>query len=326
MTDLVPVRIQSQRDRLNALAAAFLKVRESGHTAKAYRHAIDSWLTWADRNGVDPLDARPAYGQLWITELREQGYADGTRAMRLYAVRSWYEWMEEQDVEFRRNPAKLRHGRPSANPKPTPALSNQQASDLLAAADADGPRSAAIVWTLITTGLRVSELIGADIEDIDVDRGHTILRILGKGRKRRSVPIVPPTWDRLETYRKTRKDDDRLPTLVAGKQQMRRPLIVTSTGRRLTPNAVRALLRRLVVAAGVPEVVAARMSPHVTRATYITINLAAGKDVRTVQYAVGHASPVTTEGYDRSDLEPDAHPSYALMAVLSGLRPKGPQQ
>lgn len=318
MTDLATVA--NPGEQLARLAAAFLATWTSPHTAKSYRYAIRSWLDWCDHHRVDPLNAVPAHGQLWMTALHDQGYADGTRANRLSAVRSWYEWLETQDVPFRRNPAKLtRNQRPQASPVPTPALSAEQVVALLDAADADTPRTAAIVWTLVTTGLRVAELLAADIEDLGQDQGHTVLHVMGKGRRRRDALLIPTTHQRITAYLATRADVDRLPALAAGARP-RRPLLVTDTGRRIDPRNLRRQLVRLVTTAGLPEPLIARMGPHVLRASFVTLNLAAGKDLRVVQYAVGHTNPATTEGYDRSHLSPDNHPAYSLMGVISAAR------
>ncbi|MFI1197718.1 tyrosine-type recombinase/integrase [Micromonospora sp. NPDC020750] len=317
MTDLVPVT--TTHDRLTDLVAAFLRACGSPHTARSYGYGVTSWLDWCAHHRVDPLNAVPAHGQLWATELRDRGYSDGTRANRLSAVRSWYEWLDEQDVAFRKNPAKFKVGRPQANPVPTPALAAEQVVALLDAADADTPRTAAIVWTLATTGLRIAELLGADIEDLGQDQGHTVLHVMGKGRKRRSVPLIPTTHQRITTYLATRGDVDRLPALAAGARP-RRALLVTDTGGRVDPRNLRRQLVRLATTAGLPEPLIARMGPHVLRATFVTLNLAAGKDLRVVQYAVGHATPTTTEGYDRSHLAPDSHPAYSLMGVLAAAR------
>ncbi|MGN9802047.1 tyrosine-type recombinase/integrase [Micromonospora sp. L32] len=317
MTALVAVTAPG--DQLARYAAAFLTTW-GPNTRRTYRYAIQAWLDWCTANNVDPFNAVPAHGQLWDAHMRDtQGYTEGTRANRLSAVRSLYEWLETQDVAFRRNPAKLtRNQRPQPNPKPTSALSAEQAVALLDAADNDTPRTAAMVWLLITTGIRVGELVSADLEDLDLDAGHRILHVMGKGRKRRKALITPPTWQRIDAYRATRDDATNLPTLHAGARP-RRPLLATSTGRRVGANRVTLTLQRLARDVLPPEV-ARQISPHVTRATYVTLNLAAGKDLRQVQYAVGHANPTTTEGYDRSQLNPDNHPSYALMSVLSAAR------
>lgn len=316
MTDLVVRAVPG--DHLARYVTAYLHTL-TPHTAKAYRYGITSWLDWCHTTGVNPLDAVPAHGQLWATALRDQGLADGTRANRLSAVRSWYEWLDEQDVPFRKNPAKFKTGRPKASPTPTPALSADQLAALLDAADLDGPRHAAIVWTLATTGLRINELLSADIEDLADDQGHHMLNVMGKGRRRRATLLLPPTYQRITAYLAGRRDVTTLPALAAGARP-RRPLIATDSGRRVDARNLRDVLQRIAGRAGLPETTVKRFGPHVLRATFVTLNLAAGKDLRVVQYAVGHANPTTTEGYDRSHLSPDQHPAYALMGVLAEAR------
>ncbi|MGK5737260.1 tyrosine-type recombinase/integrase [Micromonospora sp. URMC 103] len=316
MTDLVVRTVPG--DHLARHVTAYLHTLTE-RTAKTYRYGIVAWLHWCAANNLDPLNAVPAHGQLWATTMRDQGLADGTRANRLSAVRSFYEWLDEQDVPFRKNPAKFKTGRPKANPRPTPALSAEQLAALLDVADADGPRTAAIVHTLATTGLRVAELLGADIEDLGEDQGHHMLHVMGKGRRRRSALLLPTTYQRITAYLATRKDATNLPAMYAGARP-RRPLIVTDTGRRVDARNLRGVLQRLGKTAGFPESTIRRFGPHVLRATFVTLNLAAGKDLRVVQYAVGHANPTTTEGYDRSHLSPDQHPAYALMGVLAAAR------
>ncbi|MEO3929254.1 tyrosine-type recombinase/integrase [Micromonosporaceae bacterium B7E4] len=320
--DLVPVQPAGHRARLGQFVEAFLEVQTAG-TARTYRYALTAWLNWCDQQGVDPLNAVPAHGQLWLASM-DSRYTDATRGNRLSAVRSFYEWLEENEVPFRRNPAKVRN-RPKQNSRPTPALSVDQRNRILTAADNEhrhphpgrarhGARTAAIVWVLFTTGLRISEVLSATEDDLGQDAGHNVISVIGKGRKRQTTPLIPATWDRIQAYR-TGRTTSTLPTTTVGNRPAR-PLFATSTGRRLTPNAVRTLIRRLAVEAGVPAEVAEQISPHVTRATYITLSLAAGKTLQEVQRAVNHSSPTTTQGYDRSHLAHDRHPSYALMADL----------
>lgn len=315
MTDLVPLRPLG--DHLAQLTAAYLATLHT-HTAKAYRYGIRSWLDWCADNQVNPFDAVPAQGQLWIKSLPEH-YSDGTRANRLSAVRSWYEWLDEQDVPFRKNPGKWKTGRPKANPTKTPALSAGQLAALLDTADTYTPRTAAIVHTLATTGLRVNEVLTACVEDLGQDQGHHVLTVTLKGRRRHNALLPPGTYQRITTYLAGRADVNLLPAIAAGARP-RRILFATDTGRRIDPEHLRDVLQRVAAKAGLPEPLARRFGPHMLRATFITLNLAAGKDLRLVQYAVGHRSPTTTEGYDRSHLSPDQHPAYALMGVLAEAR------
>ncbi|TCB97567.1 integrase [Micromonospora zingiberis] len=315
MTDLVPVQ-RDQADHIGRLVAAFLDGRRSRLTAEAYARDLKSWLTWCATNTVDPLDAWPAHVQMWLTHLtNDRGEAGNTRARRLGAVSSWYGWLIRHQAAPR-NPALLeREERPVRAPRKAPALSDQQTAALLAAADLDSRRAAAIVHLLLYTGIRVGELLGATTADLGEDRGHSVLHVRGKGGKARVASLVPPVMLRLHAYLAERPDVAGTELVPAGQAGAGgpRPLIATTRGNPLDRKEIRRLLRRLAKAAGLPEVLAEQIRPHSTRATYATAALDAGVPVRDVQYAMGHASPVTTEGYDRSTLSPDRSPAYRLM-------------
>jgi site-specific recombinase XerD len=312
--ELVPLSPQSRDKLINDLTKQFLATRKSEHTADAYGRDLVSWWRWCERAGVHPIDARRGDVLQWLADLAatEKGT---TRARRLGAVSSWYDWLVTHDVTDR-NPATLRsRERPVRAPRRKPALSNADAVKLLAAADADTARSAALVWMLIYTGVRVSSILGASLSDLTVDRGHPVVDLPLKGDKRLRKPLPPPLYERLEAYLSTRSDVERLPAIAAGAKAPR-PLFATSTGKRLRREDVRRLLRRLAAKAGLPATLVDTISPHTTRATYITASLEAGTPLRDVQYAVGHISPITTEGYDRSHLSPDRDPAYRLLQVL----------
>ncbi|MFC6017783.1 tyrosine-type recombinase/integrase [Plantactinospora solaniradicis] len=312
MTDLVPA--QRPGDHLARLAAAFIATRKSEHTRDAYRRDLTAWLNWCTGNGVNPLDAWPAHVQLWMTHLERCGDAGTTRARRLGAVSSWYGWLVRHQ-EAQRNPADLeRAERPTRAPRPAPALSDEHAAALLDRSDLDTPRSAAIVWLLIHTGIRVGELLAANTADIAVDRGHTVLHVHGKGGKGRTVTLVPPVVARLNGYLAARTDTGT--TLVRTDQAgagQQRPLIATATGARMDRKAVRLLLRRLARAGGLPTTVVEQLTPHSTRATYVTAALDEGVPIYDVARDVGHASTDTTRGYDRSQYDPAKAAAYRLM-------------
>lgn len=302
------------------LVAAFLAGRRSKLTADTYRRDLTNWLTWCHTNGVDPLDAWPAHILMWLTALAERGEAGTSRARRLGAVSSWYSWLIRHQAAPR-NPALLeKDERPVRAPRKAPALSDQQTAALLAAADADSRRAAAIVYLLLYTGMRVGELLGATTADLGEDRGHSVLYIRGKGGKARVASLVPPVMLRLHAYLAERPDIAGTALVPAGQAGAGgpRPLVATARGNPLDRKEVRRLLRRLARKAGLPEVLADRISPHSTRATFVTSALDAGVPVRDVQHAAGHASPVTTEGYDRSKLSPDRSPAYKLLSRFGG--------
>jgi len=196
VTDLA--RIVEPGDRVDELARAFLATRSSPHTRDAYARDLRSWVEFARGRGIDLLDAWPAHVQLWLAELHAAGESGSTRARRLGAVSSWYGWLVRHQAAAR-NPAQLeRAERPVRAPRPTPALSDDQVGKLLAVADQAGPRDAALVYLLALTGIRVGELVAANVGDVGLDRGHPVLHVRGKGGKGRTVAIVPAVFARLD--------------------------------------------------------------------------------------------------------------------------------
>jgi len=318
MSDLVPIKFIDHGDRIAGLKETFLRGLISDHTRDGYREDLRLWLDWCARFGVDPLDARHAAILNWITERRKVGDAESTLARRLAAAGSWYRWLVREEQVVVNPTTLLPKERPKANTNNRSiALSGDQCEQLLDAADADGPRTAAIVGLLAYTGVRVGEMIAADVDDMTQDRGHPVLDIMGKGRRRRTVPLPPPAFARVETYLTWRASmTTNLPTTTvnAGTQ----PLISTARGGRLDRRQVRRDLRRLASRSGGQlAALVDRLSPHVLRHSYASDLLDDGVPVRDVQYAMGHADPRTTERYDHSSLNLDRHPTYRRAAQLS---------
>jgi integrase/recombinase XerD len=318
MTDgaLVPVTSIGRDQRIAVLAAMFVQGRRSEHTRRAYAQHLEAWIGWCAGNGVDVFEARHAHVSLWLAYRAEVGDSDSTRAARLSAVSSWYRWMVREEVVARNPATLLPEERPQPNPQHTPALSGSQAELLLAAADADGYLPSALIALMLYTGARIGELLSADLSDITQEAGIPVLRIVGKGRKRRSLPVIPAVYVRLDRYLASRRLDGVLPAVPGGQGSRSTPLFATRHGHRIDPRWVRRVLLRCARRAGLDPEVVAQLTPHSTRATYATSNLAAGTPLRDVQYALGHEDPRTTEGYDRSSLQLDRHPSSRLAAVI----------
>jgi integrase/recombinase XerD len=296
----------------------------SANTRTAYDGDLQNWLAFLDRSGVDPLaEARTLHTHAWLRSLEAAGEAPATRGRRLAAVSAFYKWLISEGYTERANPAAIDAKR---KPKPphsskTASLTRDQARALLAAADADtGPqalRTAAIVAVLLLCGLRVSELVGADVDELGQDRGHRVLRFKAKGDGQHVVALPAPALERLDVYLAGRQDlaGDRLPVLLGGAgARTRRPLFVTESGGRLDRGAVWRLLRRLAKAAGIAVV----MSPHVLRHTYATLARDAGVPLDDVQDGLGHADPRTTRRYDRGGVRLDRSPGYTLARELAG--------
>lgn len=206
----------------------------------------------------------------------------------------------------------------------TPGLTRDQAVVLLADAD-DGlqaARTAALVATLLYTGARVSELLGADIEDLGTDRGHRVLRVRRKGGKIQALALPAPAAERIDAYLAGRADVTALRAVPGGTPTApRRVLFATGSGAPMYRAEVRALLRRLGHAAGLPADLAASLSPHSIRHSFATLNQGTPKPVcatcRTP--CMGHASPRTTRRYDRRG-NLDRCPGYLLAGYIGRAR------
>ncbi len=166
--------------------------------------------------------------------------------------------------------------------------SHEDAAGVDARAVERARRARVILELLYGSGLRLSELIGLDIRD--VDRAQALVRVLGKGRKERIVPLGQHALHALASYISVRPDAAR------GEGQ---PLLVGRQGRRLSPR-----MARLIVSHALTTIAArARMSPHALRHSFATHLLDRGADIRTVQELLGHASVATTQIYTHVTVE-----------------------
>jgi integrase/recombinase XerD len=182
----------------------------------------------------------------------------------------------------------------------SPGLDRDELSALVETARRAAPRTYALVLLFALNGLRISEALGADVTDLDVERGHRVLRIKRKGGKRATIPLAPRTAAAIEAY---------LGDRTLG------PLFATSPGGRLDAVAVSRTLRRLASEA-VPAK-ATSIHPHDLRHAFVTLSLDAGASLRDVQDAAGHADPRTTRRYDRERYNLDKHPMYTLAGIIN---------
>jgi len=175
--------------------------------------------------------------------------------------------------------------KPSRLPK---VLSEVQVERLLIAPDAGtdlGQRDRAMLETLYATGLRVSELVGLKLHEVNFDMG--VVRVFGKGRKERLVPLGENAIDWLRRYLVEAR-----PELLAGRQSD--DLFVTARGSAMTRQAFWQLIKRYAGKAGIEP---NRLSPHVLRHAFATHLLNHGADLRVVQMLLGHADISTTQIY-----------------------------
>jgi integrase len=162
-----------------------------------------------------------------------------------------------------------------------------------------GPDADALANLLGMLGLRVSEACGVDISDLGEERGHRVVRLVGKGGKPATIPLPVPVARALDAARADRE---------------RGPLLRSRTGQRLDRHAAARLVTKTCRAAGISK----GISPHSLRHTYVTQLLDAGASLRDVQIGARHADPRITMRYDRARLQLDRHVNYVLAARVAG--------
>jgi integrase/recombinase XerC len=261
----------------------------SPNTVRAYLGDVQGMLAHATAYGhvdLTTLDLRTL--RSWLANQQVRGKSRTTMARRATAVRVFTAWALRTGRAATDPGAQL--GRPQSG-RPLPAALNdrevRQLMDSAATAADDGSpvglRDVAILEVLYATGVRVGELCGLDVDDLDPDR--RVLRVFGKGRKERVVPYGVPADRALVNWLAARP---RLFTPGAGAA-----LFLGVRGGRIDPRTVRTLVhRRLQDVDGAPD-----LGPHGLRHTAATHLLEGGADLRSVQELLGHASLATTQIY-----------------------------
>lgn len=285
------------------------------HTGRAYREAIRAWLAWCvSVRNIDSLKAVWIDGEAYSEHLKNdpsprtgKPLSGSSRKARLSALASWYGRLAKLELVETANPFDAKAvDRPfvDRHHSDTVGLSKDEALALMRAARADAgtqaARTVALIDTLLTCALRVSEATGADVQDLTSDGGHRVLIVRGKGGKTRTVVVDPETGRALDAYLNGR---------TAG------ALFATASGNRMDQAAVWRLIRRLARAAGIPA--ADRLSPHSLRHSSITLALEHGSPLRDVQDLAGHASPETTRRYDRGAVNHGRSPVYRIADALA---------
>lgn len=239
----------------------------------------------AEAGILDPaaVDALAIRG--FLAHLRDRNASKATIARKLAAVRSFFKYLVRRSI-IAASPAEgIRT--PKQDRRLPRFLDEREIGRLMEAPgelDAFPRRDKALLETLYSTGLRVSELVALDVADIDFRSG--MLRARGKGRKERLVPIGSVALAALEAYLGAERG-----RLTAGRAI--EACFVNRDGTRLSARSVRRVLNRYIARTGLP----ARTSPHTLRHTFATHLLDRGADLRSVQELLGHESLATTQIY-----------------------------
>jgi integrase/recombinase XerC len=259
-------------------------------TVKAYREDLFGMADWMEATTGEvphPQQVSPQDLRGFQAALAEAGYARSTISRKLASLRSFFRFAIRQGLATE-NPAKpLRN--PRRQRKLPHVLSTAEIGRLLLAppaAETAGLRDRAILETMYSAGLRVSELVG--LRDGDLDSDQQIIRVRGKGRKERISPLGSYAWKAIRRYARKRQRDPKTESL--GRQA---PVFVNRFGRILTTRSVGRMLEKHIAVAGLDL----RTSPHTLRHSFATHLLDRGADIRSVQELLGHKSLATTQIY-----------------------------
>jgi integrase/recombinase XerC len=265
-----------------------LEKNASTQTVKSYREDLTQALDFLRRHlgkeSVEPRDWTTRSLRAFVAFLHEESYAKSTIARRLAALRSFGKYLCREGVLTANAADALRGPRPDK--KLPHFLTVEDVRRLLAAPPGDSPpgrRDRAILETLYSAGLRVSELCGLNTADVDLADGVVVVR--GKGKKERLALLGEPATRAIATWLEDRRD------LVAGRKA--EAVFVNRAGGRLTTRSVGRLLEKHLKRAGLDP----RTTPHTLRHSFATHLLDAGADIRGVQELLGHASLGTTQIY-----------------------------
>jgi integrase/recombinase XerC len=276
--------------------------RLAARTLAMYRQALQQLQAAAAQSGVELQAAQAHHIRAWVGQLRLRGLAPRSIAIALAAWRGLYGWWGRQGA-IAANPVLGIRPPKAARPLPK-ALSVEQAVALAQHETRHGQRHGAaglaardhaIAELLYGCGLRVSELTGLDWVAGPVARGwidvaDATAHVLGKGSKRRSVPVGRAALEALQGWLAQR------PALAAAQEPA---LFVSRRGTRLTANQLRNRLRAQAVQVGLPT----RVHPHMLRHSYASHLLQSSGDLRAVQELLGHASIATTQVYTKLDYQ-----------------------
>lgn len=267
----------------------YLKIEKnvSNHTVINYTidlKAFSLFLGEADIDSIDHLALRR-----FLAELRGKNYSKRTIARKLASLRSFFKFLYREG-HIKSNPITAISS-PKLDKKLPKFLDVGKITKLILSPDVKTPsglRDRAILETLYSCGIRVSELVGLDMDDVDFISG--VIKVLGKGRKERMVPIGDMALSSIRKY-----TEGNLHSRAKG----RSAVFLNSRGSRLTDRSVRRVIDKYIHACSIGE----KISPHSLRHSFATHLLDRGADLRSVQELLGHMNLSTTQIYTHVTME-----------------------
>jgi len=261
------------------------------NSVEAYIADLDKFELWSISQGwKGPLDMDQQRIQKFPEWIADMGFQATSQARIISGVRSFYKFLVMED-SLAASPADFLEP-PKTGRKLPVVLSEEEIDEMISAIDrssAEGERNVALLETLYSCGLRVSELVGLQITQVHVTEGF--VQVLGKGNKERLVPVGARALKHIRLY------VDQVRVHINIKSGARDIVFLSKRGGPMSRQSVFLLIKSLAIKAGVRK----NISPHTFRHSFATHLVEAGADLRAVQEMLGHESITTTEIYTHLD-------------------------
>lgn len=272
--------------------AAYLKIERglAENSIFAYQRDVDKLKAFAEANKKEPIELNLKDLNLFLGELYDLGLSARSQARILSGVKQFFEFLVLEDI-LSESPAEMLE-MPKIGRKLPEVLSVEEIDALMAAIDVskkEGHRNRAILETLYSCGLRVSELVNLRYSDIYYDEGF--IRVIGKGNKQRLVPVAPSVKREIEYYEDSMRKDL---NIVKGSENI---VFLNRRGAQLTREMIFTIIKKLAAEIGLKK----NVSPHTFRHSFATHLLEGGANLRAIQEMLGHESITTTEIYTHLD-------------------------
>ena len=273
----------------------FLKLERSlsSNSIEAYRNDIKKFIQYLETKGLSllPHQIESDHLQNFIHWINELGISPRSQSRVISGIKSFYKYLLIENY-IQKDPTELLET-PKIGRELPKVLSVDEIDKLIQAIDlsqAEGQRNKAIIETIYSCGLRVSELINLKISNLYFDEGF--IRIIGKGNKERLIPISQKAIKEINLYF---EDRNKL-SVKSGHEDI---LFLNRRGKQLTRVMVFTIIKRLSEKAGLSK----DISPHTLRHSFATHLIEGGADLRAIQEMLGHESIITTEIYTHLDRE-----------------------
>lgn len=281
-------------------AGAFIAGFSLPTTRRTYSQDMRRYLGWLSVNfpDVHPIGGvKRGHIDLLLRSLEEEGKAVTSVARILSVVSSWYRWLVAEEYLDRNPCANVR--RPKLPRESTREfLTRRELADWITGAEKAGGYPYALACLLAFNGLRISEVCGANVEDLSTEKHHRTLKIHGKGDQPDIIALPPRTVDAIMTALNGR---------VTG------PLLLTQAGTRMNRESAGRIVRRFAIAARIAK----HVTPHSIRHSAVTAYLESGADISAARDFARHVDVRTTAFYDRRRRKLDAHGSYAISNFIA---------